>query len=160
MTIINTNSPTSPAVDTPQPATALTPEAVVEQLRTIRSQIGEVTPITSAQREAMRPIAKLAHEIIQSSVNMIDFSTPVQQALGRPTADVRDLQDANARWMAEAAWKRRHQFAGDLPDPSAAVRYAAGAPLPFTQDDIAWRGSAIDWARTCRSSSLSICMRM
>lgn len=33
-----------------------------------------------------------------------------------------------ARWMAEGAWKRRHQFAGDLPDPSAAVRYAAGAP--------------------------------
>ncbi|HEX7137713.1 MAG TPA: hypothetical protein VF219_07700 [Vicinamibacterales bacterium] len=88
MTDINTNSPT------------LTPEAVVEQLRAIRSQIGEATPISPAQREAMRYIAKLAPEIIQSSVNMIDFSTPVQQALSRPSADVRDLQDANGRWSA------------------------------------------------------------
>src|SRR5205085_7123267 len=31
---------------------------------------------------------------------MIDFSTPVQQALNRPSADVRDLQEANARWSA------------------------------------------------------------
>jgi hypothetical protein len=98
MTIMNTNSPTSPAADTPQPA--LTPEAVVEQLRAIRTQVGEVTPITPAQREAMRAIAALPHEIVQSSVNMIDFSSPVQQALGRPSADVRDLQDANARWSA------------------------------------------------------------
>lgn len=124
MTIINTNSPTSPAADTPQPATALAPEAVVEQLRAIRSQIGEATPITSAQRESMRHVAKLAHDIIQSSVNMIDFSTPVQQALRRPSADVRDLQDANVRWSAvedelrsllEAVsgtnYARRHQLA-------------------------------------------------
>jgi hypothetical protein len=100
MTIINTNSPTMPAADTPQPASNLTPEAVVEQLRAMRSQIGQVTPVSPAQREAMRSIASLAHEIIQSSVNMIDFSSPVQQALGRPSADVRDLQDANSRWSA------------------------------------------------------------
>ena len=30
-----------------------------------------------------------------------------------------------ARWMAERAWERRHQFCGDLPDPSTAVRHAA-----------------------------------
>jgi hypothetical protein len=119
---VNTISPTSAAADTPQPS--LTPEAVVEQLRAIRSQIGEATPITSAQREAMRPIAKLAHDVIQSSVNMIDFSSPVQQALSRPSADVRGLQDANARWSAvedelrsllEAVsgtnYARRHQLA-------------------------------------------------
>jgi hypothetical protein len=100
MTNINTNIPTSPAADTPQPATSLAPEAVVEQLRAIRSQIGDATPITSAQRTAMRPIAKLPHDVIQSSVNMIDFSSPVQQALGRPSADVRGLQDANSRWSA------------------------------------------------------------
>ncbi|HEV8434359.1 MAG TPA: hypothetical protein VGR95_13175 [Thermoanaerobaculia bacterium] len=89
MTVINTDSPTN-----------LTPEAVVEQLRAVRSQIGEATPITPEQREAMRWIAKLPHEIVQSSVNMIDFSTNVQQALGRPASDVRGLQDANTRWSA------------------------------------------------------------
>ena len=113
-----------PAADTPQPATAITPETVVEQLRAIRSQIGEATPITPAQREAMRTIASLPHEIIQSSVNMIDFSSPVQQALGKPSADVRDLQEANARWSAVedelgslfqavsgSNYARRHQLA-------------------------------------------------
>ena len=100
MQFINTNSPTTPAADTPQPATTLTPEAVVEQLRAIRSQIGQATPISPNQREAMRSIASLAPEIIQSTVNMIDFSTPVQAALNRPVSDVRDLQDANSRWSA------------------------------------------------------------
>ena len=117
MQFINTNSPTNPT-------TQLTPEAVVEQLRAIRSQIGEVRPVTPAQREALRPIAKLAPEIIQSSVNMIDFSTPVQQALGRPASDVRGLQDAHSRWSAVedelrslfeaisgANYVRRHQLA-------------------------------------------------
>jgi microcystin degradation protein MlrC len=33
-----------------------------------------------------------------------------------------------ARWMAERAWERRHEFTGDLPGPAAAVRYAASAP--------------------------------
>jgi len=92
MTEINSNSPNIPA--------SLSPEAVVEQLRAIRSQIGEATPISPEQREAMRSIAKLPHEIVQSSVNMIDFSMPMQQALGRPASDVRGLQDANSRWSA------------------------------------------------------------
>ena len=127
MTEINTNSPT----------TNLTPEAVVEQLRAIRSQIGEATPITPAQREAMRSIAKLPHEIVQSSVNMIDFSMPMQQALGRPAADVRGLQDANARWSAVedelrsllqavsgTNFARRHQLA-----LISAQAYSIGAQL-------------------------------
>jgi hypothetical protein len=96
----NNINPPTPAADTPQPASSLAPEAVVEQLRLIRSQLGEVMPISPAQRKALRPIANLAHEVIQSSVNMIDFSTPVQQALNRPSAEVRDLQQANARWSA------------------------------------------------------------
>jgi len=96
----NNINPPTPAADTPQPASNLTPEVVVEQLRVIRSQIGEVKPISPAQRNAMRSIARLAHEIIQSSVNMIDFSTPVQQALGRPSADIRDMQEASSRWSA------------------------------------------------------------
>jgi len=99
MTNINTNSPTSTAADTPQPA-GLTPEVVVEQLRAMRSAMGDVTPISPEQRAAMRSITRLTHEIVQSSVNMIDFSAPVQQALRRPSSDVRDLQDANSRWSA------------------------------------------------------------
>ena len=39
-----------------------------------------------------------------------------------------DLARRAARWMAERAWQRRHEFTGDLPSPADAVRYAAGAP--------------------------------
>ena len=94
----NMNAPTL-AADAPQPA-RLSPEGVVEQLRAIRSLIGQPTPISPEQRLAMRGIARLTPEVIQSSVNMIDFSMPVQQALGRPSAEVRGLQDANTRWSA------------------------------------------------------------
>ncbi|HXA17249.1 MAG TPA: hypothetical protein VN380_09670 [Thermoanaerobaculia bacterium] len=41
-------------VDLPQPAPLLSPEAVVEQLRAMRSQIGEVSPLTPAQRKTLR----------------------------------------------------------------------------------------------------------
>src|SRR4051812_937 len=42
-----------------------------------------------------------------------------------------------ARWMAERAWPQRHQFTGDLPDPVAAVRYAASeAKKPVVLMDV------------------------
>jgi len=31
---------------------------------------------------------------------MMDFSTPVQQALGKPSAEVRDMQQTSSRWTA------------------------------------------------------------
>lgn len=125
MQFINTTSPTTTAgPDTPQPSTQLNPETVVEQLRSIRSQLGEVTPITPKQRNALRNIVATPHEVIESSINMMDFSMPVQQALGKPSADVRDLQQATSRWTAVedelnsllaavsgANYIRRHQLA-------------------------------------------------
>ncbi len=126
MQTINTNSPTTNAADTPQPqpSTQLTPEAVVEQLRAIRSQIGDVTPITQKQKDALRSIASTPQEIVDSSINMLDFSMPVQQVLGKPSADVRDLQQTTSRWNAVedelnslyeavsgANYVRRHQLA-------------------------------------------------
>jgi len=57
MTNINTNSPTTSAADTPQPATMLEPEVVVDQLRAIRNQIADVTPLTTEQRKALRNVS-------------------------------------------------------------------------------------------------------
>ena len=123
---LNTNSPTTPAADTPQPqpSTQLTPEAVVEQLRAIRSQIGDITPITQKQKDVLRSIASTPQEIVESTINMLDFSMPVQQVLGKPSADVRDLQQTTSRWTAVedelnslyaavsgANFVRRHQLA-------------------------------------------------
>ena len=134
MQFINTTPPTNPPTATgsdtpqpqpqPQPSTQLNPETVVEQLRSIRSQLGEVTPITPKQRSALRNIVATPHDVIESSINMMDFSMPVQQALGKPSADVRDLQQTTSRWTAVedelnsllaavsgANYIRRHQLA-------------------------------------------------
>jgi hypothetical protein len=122
--IINNTPPTTAGPDTPQPSTPLNPETVVEQLRSIRSQLGEVMPITPKQRNSLRNIVATPHEVIESSINMMDFSMPVQQALGKPSADVRDLQQTTSRWTAVedelnsllaavsgANYVRRHQLA-------------------------------------------------
>jgi hypothetical protein len=131
------NPPTTAAADTPQPSTPLTPEAVVEQLRAIRSQIGEVTPISPKQKDALRGIASTPQEIVESTINMMDFSTPVQQVLGKPSADVRDLQQTTSRWgavedelssllaaVSGANFIRRHQLA-----LIAAQAYSIGTQL-------------------------------
>jgi hypothetical protein len=98
MQTINTNSPTTAAAITP--STQLDPATIVEQLRAIRSQMGEVMPITPKQRNAMRNIVATPHDVVESTINMMDFSAPVQQALGKPSADVRDLQQATSSWSA------------------------------------------------------------
>ncbi|HEY2091118.1 MAG TPA: hypothetical protein VGJ81_04465 [Thermoanaerobaculia bacterium] len=124
--ITTNNPPTTAAADSPQPqpSTALAPEAVVEQLRAIRSQIAQVTPITPAQRRSLRYLISTPQDVVESTINMMDFSAPVQQALGRPSADVRDLQQTTSRWSAVqdelnslyeaisgANFVRRHQLA-------------------------------------------------
>ena len=81
-------------------------------------------PITPKQRSAMRNIVATPHEVVESTINMMDFAAPVQQALGKPSADVRDLQQTTSRWSAVedelssllaavsgANFVRRHQLA-------------------------------------------------
>ena len=55
---MSTNEPKTPqaVAEAPQPAPTLTPEAIVQQLRAIRAQIGELTPLTPAQRKALRDV--------------------------------------------------------------------------------------------------------
>lgn len=51
--ILNTGTTAAVAADPSQPAAKLTPEVVVEQLRAIREQMPEITPITPKQRQAL-----------------------------------------------------------------------------------------------------------
>jgi hypothetical protein len=48
----NTVGNNTPGTPSPTPA-KLTPEAVIEQIRTLRSQIGDVTPLSKAQRNQL-----------------------------------------------------------------------------------------------------------
>src|SRR5260221_8215847 len=101
MTIINTNSPTMPAAQTPQPATVLEPEVVVDQLRAIRNQIADVAPLTIEQRKALRIITgRFNNEILQESINVIGAADLVQASVGQPAADVRALDAESNRWTA------------------------------------------------------------
>src|SRR5258708_4615557 len=101
MTIINTNSPTMPAAQTPQPATVLEPEVVVDQLRAIRNQIADVAPLTTEQRKALRNSSgRVNNEILQESINVIGAADLVQASVGQPPAEVRALNEASNRWTA------------------------------------------------------------
>ena len=94
------NNPTATAADTPQPATALAPEAVVAQLRAIRDQLPEITPLTSKQRASMRKAAQIPPEVLQASISVIGASDDVASAIKQPVDDVHGLQDETNRWNA------------------------------------------------------------
>jgi len=90
----------SPAAETPQPAATLAPEVVVEQLRAMRSQIGEVSPLTTAQKKVLRNRTQPSNGILQASINVVGAADLVSQAVGQPAGDVRQLVDESNRWTA------------------------------------------------------------
>jgi hypothetical protein len=79
---------------------ALSPEDVVAQLRGLRQQISEVTPLTKQQRVALHPHASVPNGVVQASINAIGASDHVQQALGQQPDDVRQLAEDANRWTA------------------------------------------------------------
>jgi hypothetical protein len=102
MTILNNNSPTTPtsAAETPQPAPALTPDAVIAQVRTLRSQLPAVAALTSKERKALRISRTNSEPIVQASINVIGVSGNVSAALGQPIDTVRALQQDAIIWRA------------------------------------------------------------
>jgi hypothetical protein len=102
MTILNNNSPTTStsAAETPQPAPALTPDAVIAQVRTLRSQLPAVAALTSKERRALRVGRTNSEPIVQASINVIGVSDNVSAALGQPIDTVRTLQQDAIIWRA------------------------------------------------------------
>jgi hypothetical protein len=107
-TRITTKSPTTTTgADTPQPAVKLTPDAVIEQLRAMRSQIEEVAPLTKQQRKVLKQ--RLRHqttEVVAASINVIGVLDNVSQAIGQPLDDVLQVQVDADRWDAAASEAR------------------------------------------------------
>ena len=101
MTNITIKTPTtSPAVETPQPATPFAAATVIEQARALRSQLPAVTAMTSKQRRAFRTDRAYAEPITQASLNVIGVSENVSAALGQPIDTVRELQQDAIIWKA------------------------------------------------------------
>ena len=78
----------------------LEPEAVVEQLRAMRAQMGEVTPLTSSERRALRRRAQTSNPVLQASINMIGAHDQVSLAVAQPVDAVRRLYEESNRWTA------------------------------------------------------------
>jgi len=86
--------------DLPQPAPTLAPGEVVAGLRVLVAQMGDVTPLTPAQRKTLRSQARASNPVLQASINVIGVLDGVAQALGLPAAEVRQLQEDANRWTA------------------------------------------------------------
>jgi hypothetical protein len=97
-----TQNPRNPnaAADLPQAAPTLDPEAVVEQLRAMRAQLGGVTPLTTAERRLLRRRAKTSNPVLQASINMIGAHDQVSLAVAQPADGVRRMYEETNRWTA------------------------------------------------------------
>lgn len=86
------------AVDPGTPS-KLNPDAVIQQLRSMRSQIEEVAPLTKEQRKALK--GRLRNQtipVVNASINVIGVLDNVSQAIGTPLEEVRQVQDEALRW--------------------------------------------------------------
>jgi hypothetical protein len=98
--IINTSPTPNAAAETPQPQTALTADATIEQIRSIRAQLPEVATLTSKQRKALQRTFPASAPIVQASLNVIGVSGIVSSAIGQPLDGVRTLQQEAMLWKA------------------------------------------------------------
>jgi len=84
---------------TPTPTAKLTPDAVIEQLRALKSQIGEVTPLSNAERSLLKArTRKQPPHVVEASINVIGTSATIAQAVGQPLDEVRQLQVEAIGW--------------------------------------------------------------
>jgi hypothetical protein len=92
--------PVSPTTGTTSADPAkLTPEAVIEQLRSMTSQIGEVAPLTREQRTLVKAsLRQQKQPIVEASINVMAVIDNVPQAIGQPLVDVRQLQTEATLW--------------------------------------------------------------
>jgi hypothetical protein len=99
--ILNTSPIPDAAADTPQPATPLTADAAIEQIRSFRAQLPAVGTLTAKQRRAtLRNATQTSEPIVQASLNVIGVSDLVSSAIGQPLENVRALQRDAILWKA------------------------------------------------------------
>jgi hypothetical protein len=95
-----TNSPnTQGTAENPSTPTRLAPEAVLEQLRTLQSQIDGLSALSKTQRALSRRRARQQSvPVIAASMGVISSSDTVAAAVGQPVDDVLQLQQDEGRW--------------------------------------------------------------
>jgi len=99
---MSTTVTNTPGTSNPDPA-RLSPDAVIGQVRSIRSQIEDVAPLSQQQRRQIKQRLRFQPAgIVEAAINVIGVLDNVSQAIGQPLDDVRQLQDDTIRWEAVA----------------------------------------------------------
>jgi hypothetical protein len=90
---------TTTSTDTPK----LAPEALIEQLRSLQSQVGDVTPLSAAERAQLRQLTRRQPpHVVQASISVIGSSGTIAEAVGQPINEVVQLQTDASRWALAA----------------------------------------------------------
>jgi hypothetical protein len=89
----------TPATGTDPAPVILSPEEVVQQLRTLRTQLPLVDP-GSLPVSPRRRLANVDPLFTAASINAAGAAEAVQSALGRSDEDLRQENDAAVRWSA------------------------------------------------------------
>lgn len=79
---------------------ALTPQAVVAQLRALQLQIPELAPLTFRERRFLQTSRRVPEGVVQATITMIEVSEGVRHAIGQDAEDVRLLVDDTVGWGA------------------------------------------------------------
>jgi hypothetical protein len=77
-----------------------TPDAIIEQLRTIRQQIPEYTQLAISDAKAIRRVAHINSDFIDAAINAVGASEVVQTAVGRSDVALREDNEDAGRWTA------------------------------------------------------------
>lgn len=83
-----------------QEPAAVTPDAIIEQLRAIRQQIPEYTQLAIPDAKAIRRVAHINSDFIDAAINAVGASEVVQTAVGRTNENLRDENEEAGRWTA------------------------------------------------------------
>ena len=97
--ILNRRITTNTAADTPQQTPTISADALIEQLRSLNSQIPSVTPMTAAERQDARNHARASHTVVQASISIVGAADLVSQAIGHQADDVQALCDDSVHWQ-------------------------------------------------------------
>ena len=94
----NVNNINIPVTSNPDPAN-LTAEEVIAQLRTMRSRIDDVSPLSKERRKLVKMrLRTQTAPVVEASISVIGSSDKVAQAVGQPLEGVLQLQSDSVHW--------------------------------------------------------------
>ena len=86
------------ASDSSQPASNVTAEGLIEQLRSLNGQIPIVAPMTAQERRSARDASRTSQAVLHASISVIGAENLVSQAVGHQPNEVQELCDDAVRW--------------------------------------------------------------